>query len=169
MFALESVAVSIELGLPNRLKYKDAVTDAWIRKSSQQMAAQVRQLKRYVLLPKAGDHQRLTEELCKLFVNVVRGHWAPIQDTEMVGANSFFSRLLYGLRILFSVGFPILVIIILQLKIIPFTLNETVMSYVNAVMLGWILLNVMSLIDPKFDKKIGSLFKAADLFKKGKD
>jgi hypothetical protein len=157
MYAIESIAQSIEYGLPNRFEYglpnrlrkNDAITDVWIRESSQELATHIRHLKRYVLLPKEGDRERLVEELGKLLRNTIKGYWAPLENTPLTHSTSFISRFFYTLRIFFSIGFPLAIILVLHFKLVPIALNDTIISYINAIMLGWALLNVMSMIDPK--------------------
>jgi|GEM_PF-6248293 len=75
LHSLERVAQCLEHSLPLHLNGRDALTDGWMREQTAGRAAAVRELKRWVCLPKADTRQRFVDRISQDLIRAVRGDW----------------------------------------------------------------------------------------------
>lgn len=73
--SLERVALCLEGSLPLHLAGRDELTDQWLREQTAGRAAAVRELKRWVCLPKADTRRRFMERVSADLARAVRGDW----------------------------------------------------------------------------------------------
>jgi hypothetical protein len=73
--SLERVAQCLEYSLPLHLNGRDALTDRWLREQTAGRAAAVRELKRWVCLPRADTRQRFIDRISADLTRAVRGDW----------------------------------------------------------------------------------------------
>ena len=73
--SLERIAQCLERSLPLHLNGRDALTDRWLREQTAGRAAAVRELKRWVCLPKADTRERFVERISQDLTRAVRGDW----------------------------------------------------------------------------------------------
>jgi hypothetical protein len=72
---LEAAASTIEGDLPAQLRTSNAADDKWFGHMASQSAAALRNLKRWVLMPKLDTRDRFTEQVCSILVSTLRGDW----------------------------------------------------------------------------------------------
>jgi hypothetical protein len=80
--SLERVAQCLERYLPLHLRGRDALTDGWLREQTAGRAAAVRDLKRWVCLPKADTRQRFVDRVTDDLARAVRGDWDGLEWME---------------------------------------------------------------------------------------
>jgi hypothetical protein len=73
--SLERVAQCVERYLPLHLRGRDALTDRWLAEQTAGRAAAVRDLKRWVCLPKADTRQCFVDRITHDLTRAVRGDW----------------------------------------------------------------------------------------------
>ena len=72
---LEAAASTVEVDLPTQLQTGNAADDKWFENMTSQSAAALRNLKRWVLMPKLDTRDRFTEQVCSILVSALRGDW----------------------------------------------------------------------------------------------
>jgi hypothetical protein len=75
LHSLERVAQCLEYSLPLHLNGRDALTDRWLREQTAGRAAAVRDLKRWVCLPRADTRQQFIDRISTDLTRAVRGDW----------------------------------------------------------------------------------------------
>jgi hypothetical protein len=80
--SLERVAQCLEYSLPLHLNGRDALTDRWLREQTAGRAAAVRDLKRWVCLPRADTRQRFIDRISADLTRAVRGDWDGLEWME---------------------------------------------------------------------------------------
>lgn len=75
LHSLERVAQCLEYSLPLHLNGRDALTDRWLREQTAGRAAAVRDLKRWVCLPRADTRQQFIDRVSADLTRAVRGDW----------------------------------------------------------------------------------------------
>jgi hypothetical protein len=73
--SLERIAQCLEHSLPMHLSGRDALTDRWLREQTAGRAAAVRELKRWVCLPKADTRQQFIDRISQDLTRAARGDW----------------------------------------------------------------------------------------------
>ena len=155
-WGLEWVARRLEQGRPRSL---DRETDGWVCSGARQMAADIRWLKRFALLPCAGDRRRLARALAACLVRAVEGRWgqfAPTERTERTAAPSRrdqIAQLLAGMRPVLAAIAPLLVGGLVCLSPLPGQVKWPIAQLA----LGFGAVTVLSWLNPDYDKKIGSV------------
>jgi hypothetical protein len=73
--SLERVAQCLEHSLPLHLSGRDELTDQWLREQTAGRAAAMRELKRWVCLPKADTRRQFVDRISGDLTRAVRGDW----------------------------------------------------------------------------------------------
>ena len=79
---LERAARAMEQHLPRRLRHEDAANDAWLRQTTREVAAALRQAKQGLCLPDAGTRDELVRRLTDTLLHAIRGQWSRLERVE---------------------------------------------------------------------------------------
>lgn len=161
LWGLEDIARRIETDLPRGLLIIDRETYKWLREHLFNIAAEVRFLKHYVLIPTDEHCQSLKQALSSLFVNMADGYWLALKPSKQNSRRSRRSSILDRFRTLISIVFPLLIVGFIQLNIIPITISDNAMDYIILGAFAWIALNILAWVDPSYEKKLSVLEKGA--------
>jgi energy-converting hydrogenase Eha subunit A len=150
---LENASLLVERELPHRMHSADAITDAWFRKTTAEIAAAFRARKHQVFLPTSSCRGELIDFLAKQFSCVLSGDLGAMDRSEaydkpahwMMSVVEFTGRIAFGAA-------PLLVFIVINHFVkLPATL-VTPMVVAGVV---WIVLSVATL-DPRYKEKLGT-------------
>jgi hypothetical protein len=78
---LEIIASCLQHNLPCRLQ-SDGATDDWLQKMTTQMAAALRDLKKWVLMPKPDTRRQFITRVAETFVHAATGEWDALARSE---------------------------------------------------------------------------------------
>jgi hypothetical protein len=154
LWLLEAIATRIEYQLYRQLCRQDHYTDAWLRQRTREMAAGVRELKRWALLGEPKDVDRLVTELARRLLGVIDGTWSafkPAESAESAEPGVRGQRWLRMVRGLTAAAFPLA--IVAALRIFPNSLGEAATASITLSAILWFLVNISAWLDPDYAKK----------------
>jgi hypothetical protein len=155
---LEQVSYCLEHYIPKLLKSGDAQTDQWTRQMTREAAFAMRDLKKWVILPRSDTKSQLTIRVTDAFICVAAGNWDDLGRTNYQSASIsevWHTRIISAIRVIIVSGLPWLVLLILQRT--PLALTDPVETYVKIGALVWTLLSFIAALDPLFSTKISAL------------
>jgi hypothetical protein len=149
IWSIEWVARTIEHDLPGKFAGEDPTTDVWLRMRTREMAADLRLLKRCVLLPEAGEQQALQAAVTAKLCNAAEDKWGLFERAEASPSRSLSRRLMDSLRPLVGVLFPLMLIGVVEL-LPTHHLGESAKNAIDTAAVGWSALSILSLLNPQF-------------------
>jgi len=158
---LEKAAKCIENYLPRRLQCGDIVTESWLRGTAKQLAAALREKKKWIITPKEDTHDFFVKSIVFTLISIVNDNWDALERVEPEKLtlsqlrNSLFIFLWRLLRIIFIAGLPIVGIWVFQQT--PFAFTGSVRGDVIVGLFIWCLLTFVVALDPSFGTKISAL------------
>jgi hypothetical protein len=140
---IESAAVAIETGMVKGSRTADPLTSVWFSLRMSQIAASVRDLKKWVLTPKEDTRLHLQKKLAGLFIQVIEGRWdeMPSQQDNLT-KNTHLTAKLAALGVALAVV-AFLAFLAAQHWATP--LN----AYGFLSLIPWFLLIIFALFDPE--------------------
>ena len=90
---IEIAASIVQVNLPRTLRSGDKVTDTWFQQRTERMAFAIRDLKKWVLLPRADTREYFMRQIALLLIPVVRGDWFNLPQAEIEDLPPHPSRL----------------------------------------------------------------------------
>jgi len=155
LLRLELIAKRLENELPSNLHSYDSSTDVWMSNCSQEMATGIRQLKKFVILPKEGSQKLLIEVLAMRLSNASDGNWNSFARRKPSTAPTRVMQVLNILRTIIGMGFPLFIVGIIIIS--PIKISDTVMGYMAAVSIIWVGFNILVLFDPQYQEKMEAI------------
>jgi len=155
LFDLECIASIFENELSRKIISHDPFTDQWLNKCGRRIAAGIRNLKQFILLPTEESLQRLIDTLGKRLVNASDEEWGKFEMINPPPDLSKISRISNFFRRIIAMLFPLLIIIIIEVS--PIQLNEKVMNPIIIISFIWIIVNIVAFLDPRYLEKITAL------------
>jgi len=170
---LEDAAKYFEYYIPRHLSSGDKSTDDWFKNSMKQVAAALREKKKWILTPMEDTAEYLIAKMTSTLVFVVTDNWHALEreEPEKITYQKFTHRLLSSLskflKLSFVGLFPLLFLIILQQT--QFAITGPVRDYAFIISLGWFVLTFLINVDSSISTKISlikdfkSLFSSNDI------
>src|SRR5258708_9902407 len=161
--SLEEAATYAETYIPSRLRSKDAATDAWFKNSMGQVAASIRDKKKWVLTPKQDTYDILITNITVTLICIVNGNWDALERTDVFKgarsqtAPSFLSLLLRIFRTLVVAILPLSGLIVFLLTPMANALTGTTRDIFAILVSLWFGITILRSIDKDFDAKFSIL------------
>jgi len=152
---LESAANAVEGDLPAQLMTGHLADDRWLKEMTLKRASALRNLKRWVLMPKVDTRDRFVEQVSNILVYVLRGDWdsMPMAEPDPVSATDRWSLRLAGLLRIVITGFLPAIALWFALRI-KLLLPGPTMDYLAGAALVWALVVTISSLDPVYSAKV---------------
>lgn len=155
---LEAVAVCVERVVPGRMRSGNIVTDKWLADSTEEIAAGVRALAKWVITPNKDTHERLRERLAVGLTCAVRGEWdgfERVSPEKLSQPELLKSRLVNFAKALASASVPVIVLLLVKrADLVP---DGPVLNYLTAGAYIWAALSFLSGLDPQYGAKITAI------------
>lgn len=160
---LEEAAKYAETYIPFRLRSKDANTDAWFKNSMSQVAASIRDKKKWILTPKQDTYNIFIANITSSIICIVNGNWDALERMQIVNVGhslstrSFFSLLHRVFRTLVIAILPLLGLIVFLLTPFADAVSGTMRDTIAILVSLWFGITVLKSIDTDFDAKFSIL------------
>jgi hypothetical protein len=155
---LEEVASCVERYLPGRLETRDFITDGELRKTSEQMAAGVRDLMAQLFNAKSDTSIEFKSRVTDYFKRAARGHWGsfPLVEPKRLSRPEILQSQLKALaRGIVSAAVPIvLLLLVKRLGVVP---EGQLLTYLTVGSYIWAALTLLSHVDQNYSAKLGAL------------
>ena len=163
MRRLEFIAVHIQRDLPRHLRSGDSATDVWLEKTTQKMAAAMREKKKWILTPTPNTRESLMEHLKTDFTSAVLNNWDGFEkeEPEQLSRSQFVFRVKELLEAFIKGALPLLAFLIVQRT--PFAIADPTADYAMLAALGWLLVTVLLTVDPSSRDTLDVLKKFREL------
>lgn len=149
---LEDAAICLEV-IPERFPDRDRCSSTWNEQAYLRRASSIRDLKKWVLLPKAETRDCLERKLRDVLELVAVGDWDGLPQMELPGANvSWWRRVLVIIRSITIAAIPPVAVIVFGSNL----LQGEIKTYVTAVAWIWALINLLAMLDPRFGEKLSA-------------
>ncbi len=144
---LEDAAFAVEFGLPQRLRAADPVSDLWLRQRALRVAAAIRELKRWVSIPKPDTRTVLVARLKDNLASIARGDLdqLPEADPEKLPKRI---RAMTIVRDSVVAVLPITSLFLLH-RWIPSIFDPTALNWLYAAFIIWAVAKLMAILDPR--------------------
>jgi hypothetical protein len=165
MGELEAVANMIQRELPAQCTSGDAVFNIWVQQKASRAAAFIREMKKWVIVPREDTREFFTQQLAKLAVCLAGGDWDGIPTAE-TSVQSRRTRWLAGafgtIRTVVASVLPVAVLGLMNKYRIP--LPDDVKSYAYFGAVIWLAVGFIGLLDPLYAAKFETVKSAFQLF-----
>jgi hypothetical protein len=164
---LEGVASCVEIDLPWSIALVDPSAYSWFQETSRRKATAIRELKKWVLNPKADTYEHLVRKIADLFVTASRGD---LDSLEMAPEEPVFTkagivkRLWSFIRALPTAGLPALLVWAFRKANL---LSEPMLTYAIVGSFAWVCLTLASEFDPRFGDRLELFRKVTGLLRSG--
>jgi hypothetical protein len=168
---IEEAAVCLEL-VSGEFKIRNPELTLWITLSFRRRACGIRQLKKWIVLPKADTLQYLEAELRRLLDLVARGDWdgLPVADPEPDLPKPWWRTALNLARTIATMVLPPFVAwALLSRHWMPAELriSADIERFIAPAAIIWVIVSVLFLLDPHFDDKLSMVRKVRDFIAPG--
>jgi hypothetical protein len=162
------LSLFIERDLTRQLRAGDVATNAWLRDRSWQIAAALRDLKKWISTPMWDTRARLIEELSRSLICAASGDWDGLSRSmpEKLTGSQVRIGLLMIARLLLAGALPALALWGLQST--RFRLQGEIYHYAVFGVSLWGLISLLSAFDPTFSTKASTIADMAKNFLPGK-
>jgi hypothetical protein len=162
---LEDAADCVE-SIPRILLLRDPTLAFWSKAAYRQRANGIRALRKWILVPKVDTPKFLEQELRRIIQKVAEGDLdgLPAADRDTLLVLPWWKialRILHGLAI---IAIPPLVLFALNDWPPPGWENSIFKEYSVPIALLWMLISVLSILDPRFADKLSLIKGVQDLF-----
>lgn len=164
VYNLEWIHRRIKCNLYHNLSTKDTDTNTWLRNCMSEMAEYFRRLIQKVLLPQEKTREELIKDLASRLVDAAEGNWGKFKRNQAPPSRSLIRTTLHVLRSFLSLVFPFMIVV--AVVFIPNPLSEQIKSTIVTVALGWGVLSLVILLDPKFERKVSAAKSLESIFKR---
>jgi hypothetical protein len=161
LFTIDRLAFHIENILPRRLCSGDGATNAWLKTTMKQIAAALRDKKKWILTPQEHTRDNFLNEMAYMLIFFVQGNWDALDRKELEGMttrgiwHTFVDLLLKMVKFLLSAIFPLALF---------FALQQTPFAFTGALYNGAIFFLILyefvilaSALNPDFGARISTI------------
>jgi hypothetical protein len=151
---LEEVAVCVQYNLPRRLRNFDAFTDIWLQGMTEQIAATLRTLKKWVCISRSDTREHFIQRVANHLVYAASGDWDSLERTQPENLSQVQLWRLRATSFLWVVA-PVLLAWAFQQT--PLAFSDTVYSYVKIGVFIWVVVRLLLEFDPLFSATIAAV------------
>jgi hypothetical protein len=151
---LEEVAVCIQYDLPRRLRNFDAVTDIWLQGMTEQIAATLRMLKKWICISRSDTREYFIKRVADSLVHAANGDWDSFERTEPEKLSQVQLWRSRAASFLWVIA-PVLLAWAFQQT--PLAFSDTVYSYVKIGVFIWAVVRLLLEFDPLFSATIAAV------------
>jgi hypothetical protein len=150
---LEDAAKCVEV-IPKRVPGLDGFSSRWNQQEYFRRALGIRDLKRWVLLPKADTLYHLQQELHRILQLVAVGDWDGLPQADVPGDTSgpWWRRALMVFRSIIIAVLPAVAVILFGDKL-P---QGDFRNYLTGLAGIWALISLLTILDPRFGEKLSA-------------
>jgi hypothetical protein len=161
LFTIDRLAFHIEYILPRRLRSGDGATNAWLKTTMKQIAAALRDKKKWILTPQEHTRDHFLNEMAYMLIFFVQGNWDALDRKEVEGMttrgiwHTFVDLLLKVAKFLLSAIVPLALF---------FALQQTPFAFTGALYNGAIFFLILyefvilaSALNPDFGARISTI------------
>jgi hypothetical protein len=155
---IEEAALCVQNNLPRRLRSGDAGTDAWLKNTTNEIAAGLRELKKSVLLSMPSARTQFVADISTSIINATSGNWAEIKKAnpeEFPITQNWRVRVVEWLRTIFAGVGPLVLVWLIQQP--PLNLPGEPLRPLIILTVLWAMLTLLTKADPFYRDKIGAL------------
>ncbi len=155
---IEDVAHCVQNNLPRRLRSGDAGTDAWLKNTTNEIAAGLRELKKSVLLSMPSARAQFVAEISTSIITATSGNWAEVKKANPEAFSipqNWRIRAVELLRTIFVGGGPLLLVWLIQRP--PLNLPGESLRPLIILTVIWAILTLLTKADPFYSDKLGAL------------
>jgi hypothetical protein len=170
--ALEEASQCLDHYLPQRLRSGDIITDDWFNDSMRQVAAALREKKKWILTPKKDTFDNLAAIMSSTLLCIINGDWDALERKEpdkvilSVRRHAVIDFILKISKVVLLAVLPILVFLGYQLT--PFAITGAAQGFVIVGLILWVGLTFLVRFDPDVNAKV-QLLKDAKTLLSSKD
>jgi hypothetical protein len=155
---IDDIEICIQKHVLRKLRTGDLIADDWLKKTTKEIANAFREQKKKVMFPTEESKNTFLQTMANNLIVVVNGNWEHLekcQTTETPSSSAIISRLWQVLSSLVIGALPILAIGILQKT--GLALTGEIKDYAVIGSIIWLVLSILTIIDPNISEKISSL------------
>ncbi len=158
---IENIARSIEYFVPRRLSSGDVVVDEWLKETTKQVAAAMREKKKWILMPSEDTRDSFVESMASTLVYIVSDDWSALEHLETKKLTRpelrrvIASFTLKAFRTVLVALLPTLGFLIFQQT--PLAITGVLREYIIVGLLIWGLLAFIAVLDQNFSAKISAI------------
>ena len=151
---LEAAAKCLEV-IPKRILGGDRFSSAWNQQQYLRRASGIRELKKWVLLPKAEAPDNLERELRRIIQLAAVGDWDGLPQADVPGDAPipWWRRAFMIIRSLIIAALPALAVTVFGQSFLQI---EILRNYVTGAAWIWALINLLAMLDPRFGEKLSA-------------
>lgn len=159
MWRLEKVAVAIQVDLPKQLRSGDLSTDSWTEEAFHRIATDIRNKKRYILIPSDESWDALSIELFSAFNHWLIGDWREIEGADIpeVTRATRTSVIVRAMRTVIVGILPGIMLVIFRgmyPQLLP--IGSFVSDILTIGIILWLVVSIADLIDPTFKERLSA-------------
>jgi hypothetical protein len=160
---LEEIAVTIEKGIRRSIRLDDAVTDSWLGERSRRMSAAMRELKKWVITPKADTREHFIEWIRRDLIIAVQGNWDAWEQAKpgKLTRKQWVARVYSVIRTLGIAFGPLALFYAVQQT--PWALIGTPANTLTIIAFLWMVITLIAAFDPLFEPKIDAMKNVTDM------
>jgi hypothetical protein len=149
----EDAALCLET-IPKRISALDRFSSKWNQQAYRRRASGIRDLKKWVLLPKPETRDYLERELLRVLLLAAIGDWdgLPQADLPQDAPVPFWRRTLMLIRSIVIGAIPLVLVTVFGNK-----LPEDFRKYLVGFASIWAVVHLLAGIDPRFGEKLSAL------------
>jgi hypothetical protein len=155
---IEEAASCIQYGLCRQCQSGDNNLDVWVQDIMTRKAAALRELKKWVLTPKADTRGQFIARVAASFSQIVSGNWDALEQIEprkLSHLQLWRTRMGAALGALFMSGLPVLLLWVFQQTSVAF--KGVLAEYATLGAYIWAVLTLFMAYDPLFGPKAAAL------------
>jgi hypothetical protein len=152
---LEEAATCIQNGLSRQYWSGDGIIDLWLQDTATRQAASLRELKKWVLIPKSDTRNQFIVRIVAGLSQITSGNWDALEqrDPEKISRLQWWrSHAVAALRALYQGGLPVLGLWAFQQTSLAF--KGEYATYVTAAVFLWAMWVLITTYDPFLAAKI---------------
>ena len=152
---LENVALCVEIRMTRRAKTRDVVSSFAYSQSNEEIAAAIREKKRWILTPKQDTYQHLQSNLSRLFSQALSGDWDSMSRSQPVEIDKtkLMERLFGHFQTLVIGAIPLGMLRVVTPYIVVLQ-DESVQGIARLIFISWALWQIMKIFDPIINEDV---------------
>ncbi|HEY0785205.1 MAG TPA: hypothetical protein VGD62_04990 [Acidobacteriaceae bacterium] len=166
---LNAIARMIQHDLPAQCSsFEDEVFRAWLRERMTLVATRFREMKQWIILPRADTRDYLLQQLAAITISLAQGDWDALptaQTSQQARRAGHLANALGSLRTLAASVLPILILV--ALARLHVRLPEALRLYAYLAASFWLGIGVLSLLDPLYAARLDAVKSAMQIFPLG--
>ncbi|HEV2582588.1 MAG TPA: hypothetical protein VGT44_17150, partial [Ktedonobacteraceae bacterium] len=159
LYLLEKAARHLEHYLCKKVPSGDTATDMWTRENAHQIAAALRDKKKWIITPKPDTNSCLVLSIGTTFNHVITGNLDALermQPEKFSHPRSWLTRIIKIIRTLFIAFLPPAALWAIQLTPLA-GLIAPARTYLLFGVLAWAVVTILRELDPDFSQKISTI------------